>query len=138
VSRPVPGVTIASAASIEQARRLLVGATPPNSSFTQLSNFSPQKIDRALRLGMRKPAWTWFATASSGDVLGVVAGWGSAGRRTAAILDFLDLPEDPEVTAALFEAAAAESWEPGRDSLEIIHFLSNESPDDDPQLVVFF
>jgi GNAT superfamily N-acetyltransferase len=124
VSRPVPGVTIASAASIEQARRLLVGATPP-------------KIDRALRLGMRKPAWTWFATASSGDVLGVVAGWGSAGRRTAAILDFLDLPEDPEVTAALFEAAAAESWEPGRDSLEIIHFLSNESPDDDPQLVVF-
>jgi GNAT superfamily N-acetyltransferase len=124
--------TIAAPASAEQARSVLLGATPPNSSFTQIGNFSEEKIDRALRLGFRKPAWVWFAADESGAVLGVVAGWGAAARTTAAILDFLDLPSDPEIAAALLERAVTDSRETGRRTIEVIHFLPNESrlPDD--------
>lgn len=119
--------TISAAHSIGQARQLLLGATPPNGSFTQISNFSEEKIDRALRLGFRRPAWVWFADDEGGSVLGVVAGWGAAARDTAAILDFLDLPADAEVVAALLERAVADSSEPGRNTVEIIHFLPTES-----------
>jgi GNAT superfamily N-acetyltransferase len=125
---------IAAAESAPQARSILLGATPPNSSFTQASNFSAEKIDRALALGFRRAAWTWFATDESGTVLGVVAGWGAAARQTAGILDFLDLPNDPDVAAALLERAVADSVEPGRRSIEIIHFLPNESTVADPDL----
>jgi GNAT superfamily N-acetyltransferase len=118
---------VAAADSVEQARSLLVGATPPNSSFTQASNFSDEKIDRALRLGFRKPEWTWFAADAGGAVLGVVAGWGASARVTAGILDFLDLPKDPKITSALLERAVRDSKEPGRRSVEIIHFLPSES-----------
>jgi hypothetical protein len=126
--------TIASVSSTEHARKLLVGATPPNSSFTQESNFSAEKIDRALRLGFRKPEWIWFAADSNDRVLGVVAGWGAAERVTAGILDFLDLSADPTVAAALLERAVADSTEPGRRSIEIIHFLPTESTLTDPAL----
>jgi GNAT superfamily N-acetyltransferase len=124
--------TVAAATSAEQARSLLLGATPPNSSFTQTGNFSEEKIDRALRLGFRKPAWVWFAADESGTVLGVVAGWGAAARNTAGIVDFLDLPADGEVAAALLDRAVADSSDHGRRTIEIIHFLPNESrlPDD--------
>ena len=124
--------TIAAAGSAEQARSLLLGASPPNSSFTQTGNFSEEKIDRALRLGFRKPAWVWFASDDAGDVLGVVAGWGAATRETAGILDFLDLPSDARAAEALLDRAVADSREPGRSTVEIIHFLPNESrlPDD--------
>jgi GNAT superfamily N-acetyltransferase len=126
--------TIASPASADQARALLIGATPPNSSFTQLSNFSAERIDRALRLGFRRPDWVWFASDGNGAVLGVVAGWGAAARTTAAILDFLDLPTDPQIASALLERAVADSIEPGRKSLEVIHFLPTESTLTDPDL----
>jgi hypothetical protein len=126
--------TIAAATSTKRARKLLLGATPPNASFTQASNFSKQKIDRALRLGFRKPGWVWFAADENDVVLGVVAGWGAASRDTAGILDFLDLPQDPEIAAALLERAVADSSEPGRGSVEIIHFLPNESKLTDPDL----
>jgi GNAT superfamily N-acetyltransferase len=119
--------TTAAADTLEHARRLLVGATPPNSSFTQTSNFSDEKIDRALRLGFRKPEWTWFAADEDGAVLGVVAGWGASTRVTAGILDFLDLPKDPKIAAALLERAVRDSRERGRRSVEIIHFLPTES-----------
>jgi GNAT superfamily N-acetyltransferase len=124
--------TIAAAESAEQARGLLLGATPPNTSFTQTSNFSEEKIDRALRLGFRKPEWVWFASDEAGAVLGVVAGWGAAARETAGILDFLDLPTDGQIAAALLDRAVADSREPGRRTVEIIHFLPNVSrlPDD--------
>jgi GNAT superfamily N-acetyltransferase len=125
---------VAAADSVEQARSLLVEATPPNSSFTQASNFSDEKIDRALRLGFRKPEWTWFATDAGGAVLGVVAGWGASARVTAGILDFLDLPKDPTIAAALLERAVRDSSEPGRRSVEIIHFLPSESTLADPDL----
>lgn len=126
--------TIAAAESAEQARALLLGATPPNASFTQTSNFSEEKIDRALRLGFRKPAWVWFATNEAGAVLGVVAGWGAATRETPGILDFLDLPDDPQIAVELLDRAVADSREPGRRSVEIIHFLSSESRLDDSDL----
>jgi GNAT superfamily N-acetyltransferase len=125
---------ISTPTSTLQARALLVGATPPNESFTQLSNFSDEKIDRALRLKFRRPAWVWFATDGDGTVLGVVAGWGAAARTTADILDFLDLPKDPEVAHALLERAIADSREPGRHSMEVIHFLPSQSRLDDPPL----
>lgn len=126
--------TIAAATSVKQARTLLLGATPPNSSFTQVSNFSAPKIARAYRLGFRKPAWTWFAADEGGAVLGVVAGWGAAARTTAGILDLLDLPSDPVIAAALLERAVADSTEPGRRSIEVIHFVPIESTLDDPPL----
>jgi GNAT superfamily N-acetyltransferase len=130
--------TIGAASSVEHARSLLVTATPPNASFTQTSNFSEEKIDRALRLGFRKPEWVWFAAEDKGTgqgaVLGVVAGWGAAARETAGILDFLDLPTDPEIAAALLERAVSDSTEPGRRSIEIIHFIPNESTLVDPDL----
>jgi GNAT superfamily N-acetyltransferase len=124
--------TIRSASTTEQARSALVAATPPNSSFTQRSNFSPEKIDRALRLGFRRPAWVWFAEDENERVLGVVAGWGAASRTTADILDFLDLPNDPAVAAALLERAVADSGEAGRTTLEVIHFLPSDAQLDDP------
>jgi GNAT superfamily N-acetyltransferase len=130
--------TIGAASSIAHARELLVGATPPNASFTQASNFSAEKIDRALRLGFRKPEWVWFAAedegADHGASLGVVAGWGAASRTTPAILDFLDLPTDSEIAAALLERAVFDSSERGRRSIEIIHFLPSESELSDPDL----
>ena len=126
--------TIAAATSLAHARELLVGANPPNASFTQTSNFSDEKIDRALRLGFRKPAWVWFAADEHGMTLGVVAGWGAAARETAAILDFLDLPRDPAVAVALLERAVADSAEPGRATLEVIHYLPTGSATTDPEL----
>lgn len=128
------GFTISAATTVAQARKLLLAATPPNSSFTQASNFSPEKIARAYRLGFRKPAWTWFATDSDGVTLGVVAGWGAAARTTAGILDALDLPTDPAIAGALLQRAVADSAEPGRKTVEIIHFVPNESRLDDPDL----
>jgi GNAT superfamily N-acetyltransferase len=127
--------SISRATSVEQARELLTGATPPNSSFTQLSNFSAERIDRALRLGFRRPDWVWFASDQHDAVLGVVAGWGAAARETAGILDFLDLPSSPEVAVALLDRAVADSAEPGRKTIEIIHFLPMESALTDPDLV---
>jgi GNAT superfamily N-acetyltransferase len=130
--------TIGAASSVEHARSLLVGATAPNAGFTQTSNFSDEKIDRALRLGFRKPEWIWFAAedngVAQGVVLGVVAGWGAAARETAGILDFLDLPTNPEIAAALLERAVSDSSERGRRSIEIIHFIPNESTLADPDL----
>jgi GNAT superfamily N-acetyltransferase len=126
--------TISTPTSIEQARVLLLAAAPPNESFTQLSNFSEEKIDRALRLKFRRPAWVWFAADRNGTVLGVVAGWGAAARATADILDFLDLPENPEIAHALLERAVADSREPGRHSFEVIHFLPSEARLEDPPL----
>jgi len=126
--------TIGAASSLAHARSLLVGATPPNDSFTQTSNFSAEKIDRALRLAFRRPEWVWVAADENGAVLGVVAGWGAAARDTAGILDFLDLPTDPEIAAALLERAVSDSAEPGRRSIEIIHFIPNESTLADPNL----
>jgi GNAT superfamily N-acetyltransferase len=130
----VTSFTISAASSVDQARALLRSATPPNDSFTQLSNFSDEKIDRALRLGFRRPAWMWFATDENRAVLGVVAGWGAASRTSADILDFLDLPHDAEVARALLERAVADSIEPGRRSLEVIHFLPSDSSLDEPRL----
>ncbi|HMH59610.1 MAG TPA: GNAT family N-acetyltransferase [Galbitalea sp.] len=130
----VTSFTISAATSVDQARGLLRSATPPNDSFTQTSNFSDEKIDRALRLGFRRPAWVWFAADESGTVLGIVAGWGAESRTTADILDFLDLPEDPEIAHALLERAVADSTEPGRRTFEVIHFLPSESSLDDPDL----
>jgi GNAT superfamily N-acetyltransferase len=127
--------TIHVAGSNEQARALLVGATPPNASFTQQSNFSEEKIDRALRLGFRRPAWVWFAADEHETVLGVVAGWGAASRTTADILDFLDLPKNPDIATALMERAVADSNEPDRTTFELIHFLPTETGFDDPALV---
>ena len=134
------GFTVAAAATVREARALLLGATPPNSSFTQAGSFSAEKIARAYRLGLRKPSWTWFAVAdpgadrAEGEVLGVVAGWGAAGRSTPAILDVLDLPADPVVASALLDRAVADSAEPGRASIEVIHFIPRESRLDDPDL----
>jgi GNAT superfamily N-acetyltransferase len=125
---------ISASVSVAQARSLLGSATPPNHSFTQLSNFSDEKIDRALTLAIRRPEWVWFAADTNGSILGVVAGWGAAARTRVDILDFLDLPKDPAVAHALLERAVADSSEPGRRSLEIIHFLPSESSLDDPQL----
>ena len=134
------GFTVAAAATVREARALLLGATPPNSSFTQAGSFSAEKIARAYRLGLRKPSWTWFAVAdpgadrAEGEVLGVVAGWGAAGRSTPAILDVLDLPADPVVASALLDRAVADSAEPGRASIEVIHFIPRESRLDDPDV----
>jgi GNAT superfamily N-acetyltransferase len=125
---------ISTPTSIEQARSLLLAATPPNESFTQLSNFSEEKIDRALRLKFRRPAWVWFAADRDATVLGVVAGWGAAARTTADILDFLDLPEDPEIAHALLERAVADSSGVARRNFEVIHFLPSELRLDDPPL----
>jgi GNAT superfamily N-acetyltransferase len=133
----VTAFTIHSADSVETARGLLLAATPPNESATQLSNFSAEKIDRALRLGFRRPGWVWYAVDSVDPtrVLGVVAGWGSAERSTPGILDFLDLPEDPEAAAALLERAAADSTEPGRRTLDLLLYLPADTPSDEPELV---
>jgi hypothetical protein len=125
---------ISTPTSITEARALLLGATPPNESFTQLSNFSEEKIDRALKLKFRRPAWVWFAADGDGTVLGVVAGWGAAARTTADIFDFLDLPADPEIAHALLERAVADSREPGRHGMEVIHFLPSEARLEDPPL----
>jgi GNAT superfamily N-acetyltransferase len=130
----VTSFTTTAATTLTEARKLLVGATPPNGSFTQESNFSVEKIDRALRLGFRRPAWVWYAADSEGGVLGVVAGWGAASRTTADILDFLDLPADIAVARALLDRAVADSAAPGRKSMEIIHFLPSEQTFDEPAL----
>jgi GNAT superfamily N-acetyltransferase len=126
--------TISTASSLAQARSLLRTATPPNESFTQLSNFSDEKIDRALKLKFRRPTWVWFASERDGAVGGVVAGWGAAARTTADILDFFELPNDPEIAHALLERAVADSSEPDRRSIEAIHFLPSETKLDDPPL----
>jgi GNAT superfamily N-acetyltransferase len=126
---------ISVASSTEQARTLLTSATPPNSSFTQASNFSAERIDRALRIGSRRPEWVWFAAENDEGVLGVVAGWGAASRPVADILDFVDLPADPNIAAALLERAVADSREPGRTTFELLHFLPSETQLDDPELV---
>jgi GNAT superfamily N-acetyltransferase len=126
---------ITRATSRPAARALLVAATPPNSSFTQVRNFSAEQIDRALRLGFRKPKWVWAAHDPEGELLGVVAGWGSKRRDTPFILDFLDLPlGSPDVAAALLDRAVADSAEPGRSTIEIIHFLPTESALEDPEV----
>jgi GNAT superfamily N-acetyltransferase len=126
------GTSISVAGSAAEARELLVQATAPNSSFTQQRNFSVEQIDRALRLGFRKPRWVWVARDSDGTVLGVVAGWGAEHRQTPFILDFLDLPlERPEVARAILDRAVLDSAEPGRATMEIIHFLPSESALDD-------
>jgi len=130
----VTNFSISTAASVAAARELLRTATPPNQSSTQLSNFSLEKIDRALRLGFRRPAWVWFAADENNVVLGVVGGWGSAARTSADILDFLDLPSDPGVAHALLERAVADSTEEGRRRIEVIHFLPTESALDEPEL----
>ncbi len=127
--------TVSAASSKAQARSLLTAATPPNSSFTQESNFSAERIDRALRLGFRRPSWVWFAADPNGKTLGVVAGWGAAARTVADILDFLDLPEDPKIAAALLERAVADSSEPGRTTFELLYFLPSDMQLDDPKLV---
>jgi GNAT superfamily N-acetyltransferase len=126
--------TVSAATTAAQARALLTSATPPNDSFTQLSNFSDEKIDRALGLKLRRPSWVWSAADEDGTVLGVVAGWGAAERTSTDILDFLDLPEDPEIAHALLELAVADSSEPGRRSLEVIHFLPSDANLDEPRL----
>jgi ribosomal protein S18 acetylase RimI-like enzyme len=118
-----------------QARKLLLGATPPNNSITQAEAFSAPKIARAYRLGVRKPEWTWFAADRNGTVLGLVAGWGAPSRSTAGILDALDLPADRVVALALLERAVADSIEPGRRSIEVIHVIPSEASLDDPDLV---
>lgn len=129
---------IVRATTKAQARELLLAATPPNSSFTQLRNFSAEQIDRALRLGFRKPRWVWAAYDSKDTLLGVVAGWGSKARKTPFILDFLDLPLDsPNVAKALLDRAVADSSEPGRSTFEIIHFLPTDSATDDPDVAAF-
>jgi ribosomal protein S18 acetylase RimI-like enzyme len=121
--------------TIAAARAFLLGATPPNRSFTQLQNFSEARIDRALRLGLRNPAWVWAAEDEQGERLGVVAGWGAEGRETPFVLDFLSLPGDrPEVSRALLERAARDSQRPGELPLELIHFLPMDSATDDPDV----
>jgi GNAT superfamily N-acetyltransferase len=130
-----PEFTITIAGSQQRARELLLSATPPNSSFTQLRNFSAAQIDRALKLGFRRPQWVWMAHDSTGAVLGTVAGWGSAERQTPFILDFLDLPTNlPAVARALLDRAVADSSEPGRATMEIIHFLPSDSELGDPDV----
>src|ERR1700679_4276173 len=107
------GPRITRATSKDQARALLLAASPPNSSFTQSRTFSAEQVDRALRLGFRKPNWVWAAHDSDGTLRGVVAGWGSRARETPFILDFLDLPLDaPDVARALLDRAVADSAEP--------------------------
>jgi ribosomal protein S18 acetylase RimI-like enzyme len=129
------GFRIAVPSTLAEARTLLVAATPPNQSFTQVLNFSPERIDRALRLGLRKPEWVWAALADDGTTLGVVAGWGAEARETPWILDFLNLPTDrPEVSLALLERAVADSSRPEEAPLEIIHFLPIDSATDDPDV----
>jgi GNAT superfamily N-acetyltransferase len=130
------GISISAAGSAAEARELLVQATAPNSSFTQQRNFSVEQVDRALRLGFRKPQWVWAARDSEGTVLGVVAGWGAEHRQTPFILDFLDLPLDqPEVARAILDRAVLDSAEPGRATMEIIHFLPSESALDEDEVV---
>ncbi len=87
-----------------------------------------------MRLGFRRPEWVWFAADQNDVVLGVVAGWGAAARKTAGNLDFLDLPKDVEISAALLERAAADTAGNGRTSVEIIHYLRSESRLDDPDV----
>jgi GNAT superfamily N-acetyltransferase len=129
------GFRVAVPPTVADARALLVAATPPNRSFTQVLNFSAERIDRALRLGLRKPEWVWAALADDGTTLGVVAGWGAEARDTPWILDFLSLPaERPDVSIALLERAVADSSRPEEAPLEIIHFLPIDSATDDPQV----
>ena len=117
-------VTIATAESVEDARRLLLAATPPNSSYTQLRNFSAEQIDRALLLGFRKPQWVWIARNELGATLGVAAGWGSEQRQTPFVLDFFDLRLDrPAVVRSLLDRVSADCAEPGRATLDLIYFL---------------
>ena len=125
---------IFSSASPGQARELLLAATPPNASYSQQRLFSVEHVDRALRIGARRPEWVWAAQDESGEVLGVVAGWGASHRSTPFILDFLDLPAQPEVAVALLDRAVADCGEPGRATIEIIYFLSSETELEDPVL----
>jgi GNAT superfamily N-acetyltransferase len=135
IDQPTGGWSITRATTVAQARELLVSATPPNTSFTQSRNFSAEQIDRALRLGFRKPGWVWAAHDSAGVVLGVVAGWGADARETPFIFDFLDLPLDsPDIARALLDRAVADSTEPRRATIEIIHFLPTTSELDDPDV----
>jgi GNAT superfamily N-acetyltransferase len=137
-SLPADAPRITRATTKAQARALLLAATPPNSSFTQSRNFSTEQIDRALRLGFRKPPWVWAAHDVNDNLLGVVAGWGSKARKTPFILDFLDLPiESPDVAHALLDRAVADSSEPGRSTIEIIHFLPTDSATNDPEVAAF-
>ncbi|HEX4058507.1 MAG TPA: GNAT family N-acetyltransferase [Galbitalea sp.] len=136
--QPTGKITIIRAKSRAEARSLLLAAKPPNESFTQLRNFSAEQIDRALRLGFRKPRWVWAARDTEGAVLGVVAGWGSKARETPFIIDFLDLPLDsPMVAGKLLERAVLDSAEPGRATLEIIFFLPTDQPLEDPRVAAF-
>lgn len=121
-------ISVSTARSIDHARELLLAAKPPNSSFSQLRNFSVEQIDRALRLGYRKPEWVWGAREWTDRVIGVVAGWGSRQRETPFMLDLLNFPLDaPEIGIALLDRAVADSAEPGRATVEIIHFPPSES-----------
>jgi GNAT superfamily N-acetyltransferase len=130
-----PEFRIVVPTTIAEARAFLVGAPPPNRSFTQLQNFSDERIDRALRLGLRNPAWVWAAEDGRGQRIGVVAGWGAEGRETPFVIDFLSLPSDrPEVARALLERAARDSQQPGELPLEFIHFLPIDSATDDPDV----
>jgi GNAT superfamily N-acetyltransferase len=134
----VSSFTLTTASTREHARALLCAASPPNGSFTQRSNFSVESIDRALRLGLRKPQWVWAAHDSAGAQLGVVAGWGSEARETPWMLDLLDLPLGNAAAAgALIERAIAESSEPGRESMEILHFLPPDSSATEPEVAAF-
>jgi ribosomal protein S18 acetylase RimI-like enzyme len=125
----------AVADSAAEAREALLQATPPNRSFTQERNFSERQIDRAIKLGFRRPAWVWIARDHGGAILGVVAGWGAEHRATPFILDFLDLPFDrPEIARALLELAVRDSSEPDRATMDLIHFLPSTSGLDDPDV----
>lgn len=136
--QPSDAVRISSPTTRAEARALLTAATPPNDSYTQVRNFSLEQINRALRLGFRKPQWVWAAHNDDGALLGVVAGWGSRARTTPFILDFLDLPvESPGVARALLERAVAASAEPGRATLEIIHFLPSGASLEDARVAAF-
>ena len=120
--------TISTASSVAQARSVLRSATPPNQSFTQLGNFSDEKIDRALKLKFRRPAWVWFAARQDGAVLGAVAGWGAAARRPPTSSTFLDLPgKTPKSRTRCSNALSRTQANRGRRSVETIHFLPSES-----------
>jgi GNAT superfamily N-acetyltransferase len=129
--------TIAAAADNAEARKLLVGATAPNASPTQLQLFSPEHIDRALGLGFRRAEWVW--AARDGDTtLGVIAGWGSEHRSTPRLLDFLDASAAGDardvVALALLERAARDSVAADGSRVELIHFLPSDTVTDDPDV----
>lgn len=142
--------TIGSPGSAEQARGLLSRATPPNTSVTQTSNFAPERIERVLRLGFRRPEWVWFARAVNDDedhgegenghgtILGLVAGWGSATSDAPFVLDLIDLPLDrPDVAKSILDRATQDSAVPGRATIEIVHVLPAESRLEDAEVAGF-